>query len=180
MDFIDTMGERVQAIRNGNTPGAYIKQRIQQAAEQLSNSALIQMQLEAISEAVLKYTSTLYERVDGYPVNIDKLTHRVRMVAPWGSAGWKTWGLRHWEACVLRSILLKRSRQSNALFEYNEPMKTWHVNVRTYTNSRKALEYWQAHPIRVEEWMDAMRLHNAGRVTATTQSRQRKRAVKAR
>lgn len=45
---------------------------------------------------------------DGAPCNVDRVTFRLLRPAPWGSDGWKAWGLRHWEAGTLRQIMLNR------------------------------------------------------------------------
>lgn len=151
-DFLDATLERVSEIRNAETPGVYIKQRVAAAAEQLSNAARLQGTIEIANEALCKLASILYERVEGQPVNVDSRTYRLLVPAPWGDSGYAKWGMRAVEARILRSVLMTRARSNTqALFDYAD--RRWFLNAATYKNRGLALEYLKNNPVTAKEWL---------------------------
>lgn len=151
-DFLDATLGRVSEIRNAETPGVYIRQRVAAAAEQLSNTARIQGTIEIANESLCKLASILYERVEGQFVNVDSRTHRLLIPAPWGDSGYAKWGMRAVEARILRSILMTRARSNTqSLFDYAD--RRWFLNAAGYKNSNVALSYLRENPITAREWM---------------------------
>ena len=148
--------ERTQTIRElASNPDKAIKQRMAQAAAELSRAGSNQTRVELLQEAVLAMTKLCYEAdPDGQPANIDSRTYRLLVPAPWGRAGWKRWGLRAWEAEILRQILIVRCqmRRVEPLFDYNTEARTWHVNMQHYSRLDLALMYWKQNPITLKEW----------------------------
>ena len=146
--------ERVADIRHAR-PSANVRQRVQEAADALSRAGDIQMRVELANEALTAFTAILYQAdSDGVPANIDPVTWRLLVPAPWGRGGWQHWGLRSWEAQVLGKILRIRcdSRKHVNLFDYNEISRTWHLNLSDYGAIDQAMAYLKAQPITLEEW----------------------------
>ncbi len=151
---LDKLITRTQELRQA-LPTPNVKQRLAQAAQELSLAGANQARVELLNEAVLAMTSVLYDcDPDGIPANVDRTTFRILIAAPWGKAGWRSWGLRDWEAGILRQILIVRGqmRRVQPLFDYNDESRTWHLNHADYPRLDIALIYWKAHPILLREW----------------------------
>jgi hypothetical protein len=86
--------------------------------------------------------------------NVDTRTGRLLVPAPWGSLGWKRWGLRKWESETLRAILMARveDRSRPCLFDYNTESRTWHLNTSDYSTLQAATFYLERGAIRLNEW----------------------------
>lgn len=169
--------ERTQTIRElASNPDKAIKQRMAQAAAELSRAGSNQTRVELLQEAVLAMTKLCYEvDPDGQPANIDSRTHRLLVPAPWGRAGWKRWGLRAWEAEILRQILIVRCqmRRVEPLFDYNTEARTWHVNMQHYSRLDLALLYWKQYPITLKEWRRFADVYRAQAHARTIRNRSR-------
>ena len=149
------MVDRKHEIRAAAPPASAIKQRIAQAADELSRAGSLALHVELANEALTKFTLMLYQREqDGGWANIDTRTHRLLVPAPWGSAGWRVWGLRKWEGAVLRAIMLDRVNDTRrpCLFDYNGEARLWHLNVTAYGVIEAAQHYLQRSPITLAEW----------------------------
>lgn len=153
---LDTLIERTQEVRTlASNPNQVIKQRMAEAAAELSRAGSNQMRVELLNESVLAMTKLCYEcDPDGQPANLDSRTYRLLVPAPWGKAGWRKWGLRAWEAEILRQILIVRCqmRRVEPLYDYNGEACTWHVNLQNYGRLDLALVYWKQNPITLKEW----------------------------
>lgn len=153
---LDTLIERTQDVRQlANNPQATIKQRMAEAAAEMSRAGDNQARVELLQEACLAITKLCYEAdPDGQPANIDSRTYRLLVPAPWGKAGWRRWGLRAWEAEILRQIMIVRCqmRRVEPLFDYNSEGRTWHVNLQQYARLDVALMYWKSNPVSLKEW----------------------------
>lgn len=146
--------ERVQEIRSKG-PGRVVKERIAEAAQQLSRAGDVQARVELANEALAALCVVLYEvDADQRPANIDRVTWRLLVPAPWGRGGWRRWGLRRWESEILRNVLRVRTqmRRHVNLFDFNEEGRTWHLNMGDYPTLETALAYLKAHPITLAEW----------------------------
>lgn len=151
-DFLEATLERVSELRNAETPGTYIKQRMAVAAESLSNAARIQGTIEAVNEALYKVAALCYETVEGQKVNVDSRTYRLLVPLPWGDSGYVKWGMRAVEARILRSVLMTRANSDqSALFDYAD--RRWFLNAAMYKNSQAALTYLRENPISGREWI---------------------------
>ena len=149
---LDTLFDRAVTIRQAS-PTTTIRQRMAENAEAISKAGDNQARVELLNEAVLALTTILYVTEDGRYVNIDQRTHRILVAKPWGSAGWKRWGIRYWEGLVLRKILMTRAqmRRVAPLFDYGETNQ-WYLNLRDYPRIDSALIYWKANPITLRDW----------------------------
>ena len=147
---------RVQEVRFTESPTAYIKKRIGQAAQELSRAGDTAVHCEIVNEALCKVTDLLYTTdSDGWRANVDSVTGRIMVVLPWGSTGFATWGLRKWEADVARSILIARSSQREprpALFDYSPELRTWFLNTGDYGKLVHAQHYLQREPVSLALW----------------------------
>ncbi len=152
MDFMETL-ERIPGIRQAETPGHYIKQRLASQADSLSNAAHIQASIEVANESLCKLASICYECIDRQPVNIDHYTYRLLIPMPWGDSGYRKWGMRAIEARVLRAVLMNRAHSDPqaALFDYAD--RQWFLNAHTYKSAAAALAYLKGKPIVAREWM---------------------------
>lgn len=132
----------------------YVDRRIGEAAENLSRGAIAAARITLVNECMVGLGRLLYE-VDaaGHPVNVDGVTARLLVPVPWGSRGWKVWGLRQWEGRLLRRLLYRRYVQAErvALFWYSADRNSWYLN-RRYDTPAKHGEYWRNHAITPAEW----------------------------
>lgn len=164
--------ERVADIRHAR-PSPHTRQRLAEAAQELSRAGDVQMRVEMANEALAAFVAILYHvDSDGVPANIDPVTWRVLIPAPWGSSGWRRWGLRHWEARTLRNILQIRceARKHKSLFDYNGETLSWHLAARDYPTAAAALGYLKASPVTLAEWRQ-----HAGILTNQARARMTKR-----
>jgi hypothetical protein len=151
---LDTLIERTQQIRDA-LPISTVKQRLAAAAQELSNAGDNQARVELLNEAVLAAIALCYEvDPDGVLCNVDRKTYRIVPKMPWGRTGWQHWGLRYWEAEILRSVLRVRSemRRVSPLFDWNEYSMKWHLNLSDYQRLDQAFVHWKAHPLTLKEW----------------------------
>jgi hypothetical protein len=152
---VTTIVERKHEIRTLPQPPQYVRQRIAQAAQELDKAGSMAIHIELANEALCKLTAMLYRcDSDGFFANVDNRTGRLLVPAPWGNAGWKRWGLRYWEACTLRGVLMARVTKPRhvALFDYNTVSRTWALDVGSYATLDKAQAYLQHCAVSLAEW----------------------------
>lgn len=151
-DFVEETLQTIQTIRQGQTPGPYIRQRIQISADNLSNKARVEGALAVVNEALNKLAAALYETVDFIPVNVDSRTYKILIPVPWGDSGYHIWKLRSTEARLVRWILMARCKRNpdQALFLFSNHY--WYVNARIYSSAALAADYLKTYPITMREW----------------------------
>ena len=155
MELTQLFDRAVEIRQAAGNPNQVIRQRIAAAAAELSNAGNNQARVELLNEAVLAATKLCYEAdKDGVPANVDSRTYRLLFPAPWGKAGWRRWGLRDWEANILRQILIVRCQMNRVapLFDFNQESKRWHINYQDYPRLDLALVYWKSHPVTLKDW----------------------------
>ena len=146
--------ERVADIRHAR-PSTAVRQRVAEAAQALDRAGQMQLRVELANEALMALTTLLFNAdSDRQPANIDRVTWRLLVPAPWGGAGWRKWGLRYYEGEVLRNIMHARSanQRHRALFDYNEASRTWHLALGNFPSVEAAMTYLQKYPIQLAEW----------------------------
>lgn len=145
-------------LRIIEAPAAYVKQRIQELVTTSSYAGIAQAQIMVLTEALLRTTELLYQAdEDNVPANIDRYTFKILRPLPWGSEGWKLWGMRQLEATVLRKMLMDRSGRTvprKALYIYVKEELHWYLNVVCYQSYEAALEFLQLEPISLKKWRD--------------------------
>lgn len=152
---LDVMIKRAQNIRD-TLPIPNVKQRLGETAQALDKSGDNQQRVELLNEACMALANILYNTDPaGRYANIDERTHRIIVAAPWGKAGWRRWGLRSWEADVLRKILGSRAQSQRVapVFDFNVETNQWYLNIYDYPTAEKALHYWKRHPVTLNEFV---------------------------
>jgi len=153
--------DRKNEIRTLPEPVQHVKQRIAQAAQDLSRAGNMAARVEVANEALYRFTHVLYQRdSDGVYPNLDTVTKRIVIAAPWGSRGWKRWGMRHWEATKLSGILMNRQKMHTAkqrppLFVYSES-RYWYLNIFDYPTYDTAQHWLTRGAITLQEWRHAL------------------------
>lgn len=149
--------EQVQHAR----PGPSVEQRrgvLEAAAVTLSRRGLAAAKTELANAALLELAKLLYAGDDdGAPVNFDAETLRVLVPLPWGSNGYRAWGLRASEGRALRWLMLNRTVSTDPppWLDYDPDGRAWVINGRAYAWLGLAVRYLQEHPITVQEWRAA-------------------------
>lgn len=147
--------DRKHEIRSLAQPASVIKQRIADAANELNRAGSMALHVEIANEALTRFTLMLYQRdQDNGWANIDCRTYRIGPPAPWGSGGWRKWGLRNWESRIFSAVMLDRVRDTRrpCLYDYNTETKKWYLNVAAYPAIEAAQHYLQRSPITLAEW----------------------------
>lgn len=150
--------DRKHEIRSLPEPPQNVRQRMAQAAEQISLAGVVAARVEVANEAIYRFAGILYQRdSDGAYPNLDAVTKRIIVAAPWGNVGWKRWGLRHWEARRLRKILLKRQaqftpKQRPPLFAFDVDGRFWYLNIHDYSTYEAAQHWLTRGSVTVQEW----------------------------
>lgn len=167
------IADRKAEIRR-STPAAHVRQRLAEAAQRLSLAGTLQSRVEMANEGLCHLVELLYQvDIDGAWANVDPITFRVLLPLPWGSAGWRRWGLRYHEALVMRAIMLDRMRRPRPapLFEYNDQGRTWHLAADQHPDQAAAMRYLERHPLLLAEWRDALANYRSAAVTVQERRR---------
>lgn len=132
---------------------------ISRAAEALSRRNADQAVVELFMEAMQRLTLLAYEcDTDGF-CNIDPITNRLLIPAPWGKTGHKRWGITPSESMVLREIVQQRQPQRAdrppGLWLYDRTRRTWRLNLFDFDTLADGQRYWQKWPITVSEYRAA-------------------------
>lgn len=115
--------------------------------------------VELFAEACQRVTQLAYERdQDGF-CNIDPVTCRLLIPAPWGKAGHRKWGITASESVILREMIQCRQTDKEGrgpgLWLYDRTRRAWRLNVFDYDRPEDGQRYWQRWPLGVREYRDA-------------------------
>lgn len=151
--MIEKLFERAHSIGN-NAPALPSRRRLAVQAEELNRAGIVQAQLDVCIASMVALIKILYAvDADGRPVNIDEATGRIMVPLPWGSSGWRRWGLRKWEAELLRRFLIDRwGDRRDKLFAYDDGTRQWYIDTELYQDREAALSYLKAHGPKLNEW----------------------------
>jgi hypothetical protein len=132
---------------------------LRSAAEQLSRRNADAAVVELFAEAMQRLCLLAYERdADGY-CNIDPVTHRLLIPAPFGRAGHKCWGITPSEAVVLREMVQQRQAQRAdrppGIWQYDRARHAWMLNLFDFDTLADGQRYWQRWPLSVAEYRQA-------------------------
>jgi len=146
-----------RALETTQTLSPTLKQRIEQAASELSLAGHMQAHLDIAVSAMARLIVELYVLdTDQRPANVDARTGRILLrPLPWGESGAIRWGLRRWEGQCLRRLVLDRvgaRRRLPALFDYNTESRQWHINLQDYQTADAALTWLKKDGPRLAEW----------------------------
>jgi hypothetical protein len=151
---VNNFFKRALEVGLGN-PSLNPRQRTAAAAEEISLAADLQAQVDVAEASIVALINVLYATAaDGRPANYDEVTGRILIPVPWGSGGWRRWGLRKWEAVCLRKIMMARSksRRPAPLFCYDKATRQWFVETEVYPDTESALRWLKDHTPNVAEW----------------------------
>jgi hypothetical protein len=154
-------------------PPVINRQRLAQTAEAMSRAGDMQLHLDACVAATVAFVNVLFATdADGQPANFDPYAGTILIPVPWGSGGWKRWGLRKWEATCYRRLLLDRvERRSGGAFDYNEHTRQWLIDSDQYTTANDVLIWLKDNEPLLREWrpiVDAYRAREAKRKMGLT------------
>lgn len=158
-------------------PKGHVRQRMREFAMSMSNAGAASARVEVANAALCGVLALAYHADGGTLPNLDPLTGRLLKPMPWGTNGWRAWGLRRWEADVFRHILLERQRMREArrgqlgplIYSWEE--RYWLVDTEAYPTLEAACVWLQRNEITDSEWRAAAQVLR----TANAQ-RQRERA----
>lgn len=138
------------------------KARMVQAAEELNQAGVLQAQIGVAEGALVSFINTLYATdADGRPANFDAETGRILIPLPWGSSGWRHWGLRKLEAGCLRRVLMGRANMKRPLplFCYDHESRQWFLDAEAYSTLDDALVWAKNYAPRLGEWRAIVHAH---------------------
>jgi hypothetical protein len=129
---------------------------ISRAAEALSRRNADAAIVELMGEAMQRLTLLGYERDNDDYCNIDPITWRLLIPAPFGRAGHKRWGITRAESDCLRDMLRERQAQTESrppgLWLYDRARRCWTLNLFDYDLVGDGQAYWQRYPLGVAEY----------------------------
>lgn len=132
---------------------------LRRAAETLSRHNADQAIVELFNEAIQRLTLLAYEQDDHGYCNIDGITGKLLIPAPWGRAGYRRWALRHSESVVLREMIQCRQPEKDGrapgLWLYDRTRRCWRLNLFDFDTLADGQRYWQRWPLTVEEYREA-------------------------
>lgn len=158
--MLNKLFERAQDIGQ-RKPAVVSRQRLAERAEELSRAGTLQAQLDVCVAAMVALTNVLYSvDADNRPVNIDEATGRIMIPVPWGNSGWKRWGLRKWEAELLRRFLLDEwGDRRDRLYAYDGETRQWCIDHELYQGKEEALSYIKYHGPSLTQWRKIAEAH---------------------
>jgi hypothetical protein len=139
-------------------PKEMVRQRIANDADRLNRAGRDAARLVVVNEALSRCTELLYVLDSGRLCNVDRVTFRLLIPAPWGGKGWRVWGLRYWEGRALRRILWERQATFKSgqvrppLFTYDPDAWAWHLNYGDYGTLNAAGWYLKRAAVTLQEW----------------------------
>ncbi len=153
-ELLDRIGAVAKIIPDGLNP----HKRLQAQAEQMDRAVTLGIGLNTATASLVALAGILFNRDGDRFVNMDTLTRRILIPVPWGSRGWKRWGLRKWEGECLRHVLIGRVVEGKPSLFYLSG-NVWSV-ARGFDDKEKALRWIHNHGPTLQEWHDAVTAHN--------------------
>lgn len=132
------------------------------AGTELTRRGLAALAVEHLTAAVFRLLELAFEGdTDARLCNTDPHDGRLLVPAPWGSAGYKRYGLRRREGEVLRLFLLERMTPKPGsavpLFLYDHERRAWYLNLNDYPTRAAAGEYWRHAGLTVRAYRECLR-----------------------
>jgi hypothetical protein len=132
---------------------------VQRLAANLSRRNVDMAIVELFMEVMQRLTQLAYETSEGVLCNVDPVTHRFLIAAPFGRNGHKRWGLSRSEGIVLREMIQQRQVQTDSrppgLFLYDRTRRCWICNMFDFDTLAGAQRYWAQWPLVVQEYRQA-------------------------
>lgn len=136
--------ERMESTRT-TQPSIFTPARaIAAAGDELTRRGLAALAVEHLTTALYRLVELAFELDhDNRLCNVDAVDGRLLIPVPWGSAGYKRYGLRRREAEVLRLYLFDamtpRPGKPVPLFQFDR--RAWYVNLVDYPTQADAAGY---------------------------------------
>lgn len=164
MNLPATMKRKEQIARADPARFGLVRQKIEDLTRRNADAATVELMMESVQ----RLTLLAYEIQDGDYCNIDAVTHRLLIPAPWGRQGHKRWGIAYAESTILRFIVQRRqSAYPPGLWQYDRSRRAWLLNLYDYDTLIDAQRYWRLNPITVKEYRQVRRNWLEGRVSPT-------------
>ena len=135
--------------RKGGVVGVALRagrQRAGNVAAQLSRRGRLAASAELCNEAVTQLLRLVWQAdTDGYAANVDQVTGRLLVPAPWGDNGYLAYGLRSTEARALRAHMFNLQDHKPAgapIFTYDPAARSWYINFFDHT-PESSQAYWK-------------------------------------
>ena len=135
--------------RKGGVVGVALRagrQRAGNVAAQLSRRGRLAASAELCNEAVTQLLRLAWQAdTDGYAANVDQVTGRLLVPAPWGDNGYRAYGLRSTEGRALRGYMMGLQGKQGAgapIFTYDGLSRSWYLNHFDHT-PQSSLDYWK-------------------------------------
>jgi hypothetical protein len=132
---------------------------IARAADNLSRRNADAAIVELYMEAMQRLTLLAYEQDEAGYVNIDAVTWRLLLPAPWGRAGHRRWAITRTESEVLREMIQTRQAQTDhrppGLWLYDRARRCWTLNLFDFDVVADGQTYWRRWPISILEYRQA-------------------------
>ncbi len=125
-------------------------QTLRAAMESLSLRNVDQAICELFNEAIARLTLLAYEQDAGGLCNIDAVTGKLLLPAPWGRNGQSKWGIRPQEANILRQILFDWQFPGPTLWRYDRLRRAWFLNLYDFGDYDAARKWLERHPVTIE------------------------------
>lgn len=156
MNGLTTTMERKQGLSIAQ-PQRYTA--LQRATEILSRRNADGAVVELFNEAMQRLTLLAYEQDDDGYCNIDRITGKLLIPAPWGRKGHVRWGITPTESIVLREMMqrrqIEREGRAPGLFLYDRTRRCWRLNLYDFDTLADGQRYWQRWPLAVAEYRQA-------------------------
>jgi len=142
--MIEQFAERKQGIAAAALRAG--RQRAANVAAQLSRRGRLAASAELCNEAVTALLRLVWQAdTDGYAANVDPVTGRLLIPAPWGDNGYRAYGLRSTEGRALRAYMMGIQNKPGAgapVFTYDGVSRSWYLNIFDHTPDT-SLAYWK-------------------------------------
>lgn len=135
--------EETDLIRD-NSIESLVKRLVQKTSDQIDRSNETALTVNKFNECLLKIIDLIFKQTDNQYVNIDYVTHKILIPLPWGSNGYKVWGLRQYESEIFRKIMLAISegkRRDKIMFFYSKESRCWFFNLEKFSTLEVAITY---------------------------------------
>lgn len=130
-------------------------QALRAAAESLSLRNVDQAICELFNEAIARMTLLAYEQDAGGFCNIDAVTGKLLIAAPWGRNGQTKWGIRPQEANILRQVLFDWQYPGPTLWLYDRVRRAWFLNLYDFADYETARKWLARHQVTIEVYRAA-------------------------
>jgi len=109
------------------------RQRVGNVAATLSLRGRMKASAELCNEAVGVLIHLAWQAdTDGSAANVDPVTGRLLIPAPWGDSGYRRYGLRSTEGRALRAYMMDIQQHQAAgalIFTYDPTTRNWYLNI---------------------------------------------------